>query len=154
GALRHAREQVLGAADVGLLAGGQLHGHGQPQPAHRAVDLGAPAAPALAQSLLGLPAAAVTFFGAPAAWGWARMMVESSTSHSRSSSWKCPKSLAQTPLCAHRLKRFQTEFQLPKRSGRSRQGAPVLAIHSTASMNRRLSLAVTPGSPCRPVWHD
>src|SRR5262249_42940231 len=143
-------QQPLGVADVRLLAGAEVDRHRQHQPADRRVDLGAPAAPALAQSLLGLPARAVGFFLAPAAWGWARMMVLSSTSHSRSSSWNCPKSLAQTPLCAHRLKRFQTEFQLPKRSGRSRHGAPVLAIHKTASMNRRLFLAVTPGCPARP----
>src|SRR5581483_4500298 len=43
----------------------------------------------------------------------------------------------------------QALFQLPNRSGRPRQGAPVLAIPGTASTNRRLSLATFPGRPGR-----
>jgi hypothetical protein len=37
-------------------------------------------------------------------------------------------------------------LQLPNRSGRSRHGLPVRAIHSTASRNSRLSLPLRPGS--------
>ena len=41
-------------------------------------------------------------------------------------------------------------FQLPKRSGRSRQGDAVRDRQRTASRNRRLSAAVTPGSVAFP----
>ena len=37
---------------------------------------------------------------------------------------KCLKMRSKTPLFAHRLKRWWTIFQSPKRSGRSRQGMP------------------------------
>jgi len=43
------------------------------------------------------------------------------------------KELAQMPLARPAVEPPSSEFQLPKRSGKSRQGAPVLAIHSTAS---------------------
>gem|GEM_PF-4447574 len=52
----------------------------------------------------------------------------------------------QTPLRAQRLKRWNAEFQFPNRSGKSRQGTPVLAIQKMALRKSRLS-AVTPGSP-------
>ena len=55
------------------------------------------------------------------------------------------KTRCQTPFLAHRRKRWNTLFQLPKSSGRSRHGALERAIQSTASTNRRLS------SPCRPL---
>ena len=67
--------------------------------------------------------------------------------HSRSGSWRASKTRFHTPFLAHRSNRFQTEPQGPNRSGRSRHGAPVLPIQRTALMKRRLSLAVTPGSP-------
>src|SRR4051794_24594022 len=41
-------------------------------------------------------------------------------------------------------------FQFPNKGGRSRQGLPVRAIHSTASTNRRLFLPLRPGSPGLP----
>jgi hypothetical protein len=40
--------------------------------------------------------------------------------------------------------------QLPSPGARSRHGKPVRAIHSTASTNSRLSLAVTPRSVALP----
>src|SRR5271157_2605619 len=55
-----------------------------------------------------------------------------------------------TPLSAHRRKRFHTEEHLPKASGRSRHGDPARTIHNTASMNRRLSSPDRPGSPSLP----
>jgi hypothetical protein len=54
------------------------------------------------------------------------------------------------PLSDQRPKRWYTLFQEPNSRGRSRHGAPVRAIHSTASTNRRLSAAVRPGSVIRP----
>src|SRR5262249_35443439 len=143
-------KQRLGVTDVGVLAGRDQEAHRQAQAADHYVDLGREAAPAAAEAFRLRPAAAVGFFSAPAACWWARTTVESRMSHSRSGSCRSWKIRCQRPFCAQRLKRFQTLFQLPKRSGRSRQAAPVLASHSTASMNRRLSWAVTPGAPALP----
>src|SRR5271157_391123 len=57
---------------------------------------------------------------------------------------------SNTPLSAHRRKRFHTEDHLPNASGRSRHGAPARIIHNTASTNRRLSAPDRPGSPSLP----
>ena len=46
---------------------------------------------------------------------------------------------------------MQPEPYGANRSGGSRHGAPALAIQRTALTNRRLSLAVTPGSAAWPV---
>ncbi len=54
------------------------------------------------------------------------------------------KTRAHTPRFAQRLKRVWVCFQLPKRSGRSRQGMPARYRYNTASTNRRLSRAVPP----------
>src|SRR5262249_7031109 len=133
---RDARDQLLPLADVGLLPGRQDELHGQSQATDRRVDLGPEPAAAAAQSLLALSPGPIRFFFAPAAWGWARTTVESRMSHSRSESWSASKTRGHVPFRAQRSKRFQTVFHLPKRSGRSRQGAPVLAIQRTASRNR------------------
>ena len=45
----------------------------------------------------------------------------------------------QTPLLDQRAKHVYTLFQRPNSAGKSRHGLPVRAIHSTASMNSRLS---------------
>ena len=82
----------------------------------------------------------------PAACWWARIMVESSIKHSRSGSCHVLRSSSQIPRLHQRLNRWNTEFHAPKRSGRSRHGAPVFAIQSTAFTNNRLSAAVRPGS--------
>jgi hypothetical protein len=80
------------------------------------------------------------FFGAPAAWGCAGMLVLStktsskagvapreSTSHNR----------FQTPALSQRRKRMYTAIQAPNSSGRSRQGRPVRVRYNTASTNSR-----------------
>jgi hypothetical protein len=90
------------------------------------------------------------FFLAPAACWWARMTVESSIRHSRSGSCQTRNRRSHTPRLHQRLNRWKTEFHSPKRSGKSRHGAPVLAIHKTALMKPRLSSAVRPGSPGLP----
>jgi len=52
------------------------------------------------------------------------------------------RTLAHAPRMHQRLNRRKTEFHLPNRSGRSRQGAVVRANYRTAFVNRRLSSAL------------
>jgi len=73
----------------------------------------------------------------------------SAYSKSRSSD-KAAKIRSNTPLSAHRRKRFHTEDHLPKLSGRSRHGAPARTSHKTASINSLLSSPDRPGSPFLP----
>jgi len=74
----------------------------------------------------------------PAASWWARTIEASMMTPSLSaSSWSVLKMAAQYPRCAHVVNLLYTDFQGPKRSGRSLQGIPVLARNSTASMNAR-----------------
>src|SRR6185437_6287219 len=145
-----ALHQLLCLLHVGGLPRRQDHRNGKPQPTHPNVDLGAKSAPTAAEGFLVLATRSIDLFFAPAAWAWARMIVESRRSHSRSGSCNVSKIVFQTPFLAQRSKRRKAVFQLPKRSGRSRQGAPVLPIHSTASTNRRLLKAVRPRMPGRP----
>src|SRR6266446_162244 len=138
-------DQRLTLVDIGLLPPGQDELDGVSQPVDGDVQLGPEPAPRAPQRLVGAP-----FFTAPAACWWARITVLSRISHSRSGSFNSSKIRSQTPLEDQRSNRLQTEFQFPKRSGRSRQGAPVLAIQRTALTKRRLSEAVTPGSSTWP----
>ncbi len=69
---------------------------------------------------------------------------KSGTSDNRS------KARSKTPALAQRLKRTKMLFQLPKSTGRSRQGEPVRTRQSTASRNSLLSLPVAPGSDFLP----
>jgi hypothetical protein len=88
---------------------------------------------------------------APVACRWTLTIVPSMRAYSKSgSSDKARKSFSNTPLSAHRRKRFHTENQLPKYSGTSRHGAPVRTTHKTPSTKRRLSLPARPGSPFLP----
>src|SRR5882757_535292 len=136
-------DQRFGLGDVGLLTRRQDELDRVAQGIDGDVDLGGKAPTRSAQRLILI----YPFFSAPAACWCARTTVLSRISHSRSGSWSVSKTRCHTPLVAQRSNRFQTEFQGPNRSGRSRQGAPVLAIQRTALTKRRLSLAVTPGSP-------
>src|SRR6516162_10111321 len=145
----HLLEQLLRLAHVGRWARRQEELRGEPEPADGTGDLGREPASAPPQGRIDWAPAAVHFFLAPAAWGWARMTVESRITHSRSGSWRTSKTRRQTPFLAQRSNRRQTLFQLPKYSGRSRHGAPVLEIQRMASMNKRLSLATF---PCWPGW--
>src|SRR6202041_2333628 len=64
---------------------------------------------------------------------------------------KVLKRLSQTPLAAQREKRLWVFFQSPKRSGKSRHGAPERNFQITASTNRRLpSRLLRPTVPGRP----
>lgn len=87
------------------------------------------------------------FFLAPAACWWARIAVLSSMTSSKSRSWlSASNRRAQTPFLAQRANRVNVECQFPSSEGKSRHGAPVRPIHNTASINKRLSRAVTPQS--------
>ena len=78
------------------------------------------------------------FFAAPAASWWARITVLSRMSRSKSRSFSFSKTCSKMPLADQRASRLQTELQFPKRSGRSRQGAPVLAIQRLRRSGRPL----------------
>ena len=86
---------------------------------------------------------------APCPWRWTLTMVASTMAYSMSgSSETASKSRLKTSAFAQSRKRVKTLFQWPNDGGRSRQGLPVRAIHSTASTNRRLSLPLRPGPAC------
>ena len=116
-----------------------------PERVHGRQDPARQAAPGAADPL----AAGPPF--APAAFRCVWTIVPSTNTHSRSnSSDKALKARSKTPESAQRRNRLDTLFQLPKRSGRSRQGDPVRNRTGTASTKRRLSAAVPPGSDALP----
>src|SRR4051794_12058697 len=139
-------DQRPGLHDVGLLTRRQDEIDRVAQGIDGDVDLGRESAPRAAQRLISV----YPPFTAPAACWCARTTVLSMIIHSRSGSRGASKTRSRAPFLAQRSNRFQAEPRGPNRSGRSRQGAPVLAIQRTALTNRRLSLAVTPGSPAWP----
>src|SRR5215475_5738566 len=88
---------------------------------------------------------------APCPWRWTLTIVASTIAYSMSGSSETASNRRfQTPAFAQSRKRVNTLFQWPNEGGKSRQGLPVRAIHSTASTNRRLSLPLRPGSPGLP----
>ena len=131
---------------VSSLSARQMKAGEHTQAVHQSVNLGAQSAARAPDRLFAF------FFAAPAACWWARTIVLSMKTSSRSAS---PASLASTACHIsardHLEKRWYTLFHGPKSGGKLRQGLPVRAIHSTASTNSRLSPAVRPGSvdlPC------
>ena len=104
------------------------------------VNLGGQPAAGTADRLI-----ATVFFGAPAACWWARTIVASTKSSSRSAS-ACNASATrcQTPYVSQRAKRTYTECQLPNSFGKSRHGQPVRATYRIASTKLRLSAARPP----------
>ena len=58
--------------------------------------------------------------------------------------------ICQTPPLAQRMNLLWTFDHFPYSGGKSRQGAPVRAIHITASIKSRLSAHVLPGSSALP----
>ena len=140
-----AADERFGLGDVVRLAGGETNAQRIAERIDGDVQLGAQAPARAPDGLILSPPFA------PAECWWARTMVESSMTYSKSgSSVKALKRLSHTPAFDPRQKRFQTLFQRPTSSGRSRQGAPVRATHSTASTNRRLFRPVTPRSDSLP----
>src|ERR1039458_625132 len=88
---------------------------------------------------------------APCPWRWTLTMVASTMAYSMSgSSETASNSRFQISAFAQSRKRVNTLFQWPNEGGRSRQGLPVRAIQSTASIKSRLSLPLRPGSPGLP----
>ncbi len=135
----------LGANAVVALAGQQGKADQVSQRIDHGQDLGGQPTSGTADGLILSPPFA------PVPCWWTRTIVPSMITYSKSGSPdRLLKTRSNTPLSVHRRKRRQTEFQLPKGSGRSRHGAPVRAIHNTASRKRRLSLAVVPGSVALP----
>ena len=75
------------------------------------------------------------------------MIVPSIMAYSMSgSSETAPNIRLKTSALTQWRNRLKTVFQRPNCAGRSRQGAPVRAIHKTASRNNRASAPVRPGS--------
>jgi len=126
--------------DIGHLAGGQNQTNRVAQGIDTSMNLGGQPAPRATDRLI-----ATVFLGAPAACWWARTIVASMKSSSRSASpWRASATRCQTPYSSQRAKRTYTECQLPSSWGKSRQGDPVRARNRTASTNRRLSAARPP----------
>lgn len=139
------RNQRLHADAVMTLARKKDEAHQVAQRINERDDLGGQAAARFADRLILSPPFA------PVACRWTLMIVPSMSAYSRSgSSDKASKILSNTPLSAHRRKRFQTENQFPNSSGKSRQGAPVRMTQKTPSKNRRLSSPLRPASPSLP----
>lgn len=140
GPSRNIRHQRSPLRDVGLLPARQDQAQRIAQCVDTGVDLGSQSAPRVADRLI-----ASVFFGAPAECWWARTIVESMKSSSRSAS---PRNALATrshiPYVSQRAKRTYTECQLPNSAGKSRQGLPTRAVYNTASTNSRLSAARPP----------
>src|SRR3954471_15586826 len=139
------RQQRSDADAVVSLPRQQDEAHEIAQRIHQSDDLGRQAAARTADGLSLSPPFA------PVPCWCTRTMVPSRITYSKSaSSDRTVKICSKTPRLAHLRNRWKTEFHLPKDSGRSRQGAPTRATHSTASRNSRLSAADCPGSPTFP----
>jgi|SRR5947208_11496933 len=138
-------KQQVGAVEIMGIAGSEREAGWIAERIDGGIDLGGQPAFAAPDRFV------APFFGAPALCWWARTTVLSIIAYSLSgSAAKCSNICSQTPVLAQRLKRRCVLFQSPKRSGRSRQGAPQRYRHSTASTNSRLSLAFAPTWPSRP----
>src|ERR1019366_213020 len=106
--------------------------------------------PAARPSALGMRAdglAEAAFLRAPALCRWALTTVAPIIAYSLpGSTARALKRLPQTPFSAQREKRLCVLLQPPKRSGKSRHGAPARNFQITASTNSRLpAIAVAPG---------
>src|SRR5215203_515594 len=142
------------------LPGADFDGQGSARTVSDHVELRSKPAAAAAQCVVGglVAVSLETFLSAPAAARAARAARtdEPSTHHSSqsmypsSSSLTCNASMmeAKTPLLRHLRKWSYTVCQGPKRSGRSRQGAPVARIQKMPLSCVRRSLA---GRPVRAV---
>lgn len=130
-----------GLRNIRNLATSQNQSNGIPQGVSRSVNFRCQASTGTSDGLWSF------FFWAPAACWCVRTMVLSKNRHSKSGSsenfWAIR---AHKPFSLHLAKRLYTLCHLPNDLGRSRQGEPVRAIHSTASKKSLLSLDVTPQS--------
>lgn len=124
--------------DIGHLAGCQDQTNRVAKGIDTSMNLGGQAAPRATDRFI-----ATVFLGAPAACWWARTIVASMNSSSKSASpWRASATRCQTPYASQRANRTYTECQLPNSLGKSRQGDPVRARYRTASTKRRLSAPV------------
>ena len=111
--------QAIGLGDIMSLTSGQRKSKRISQRIGAYVDFGAQPTPAAPKCLAFL--AAVFYFGAPAAQGWARTMVLSTSRFSISgSSAKCCIIRSQIPLSHQRENRLYTLFQFPYLLGKNR----------------------------------
>ena len=141
----YAFDEVFRLGDVVTLTASQTEASKIAQAINSSMNLGTQAPTRTAKTLFPV------FFDAPAACWWARTIVLSRKTSSKSaSSQSVAKSVCQIPLSAQREKRRKALFQAPNSGGRSRHGAPVRAIQSTASTKSRLSAPVRPRSPALP----
>ena len=125
---------------IGHLASRQDQANRVAQGINTSMNLGGQPAPRTTDRLI-----ATVFLGAPAACWWARTIVASMNSSSKSASpWRASATRCQTPYSSQRANRTYTECQLPSSLGKSRQGDPVRARYRTASTKHRLSVSVVP----------
>lgn len=130
-------KQQIGAVEIMSVAGSESEAGWIAERIDSGVDLGGQPAFAAPDRLV------APFFGAPALCWWARTIVLSIIAYSLSgSAAKCLNIRSQTPVLAQRLKRRWVLFQSPKRSGRSRQGAPLRYLHNTASHEQAVIFGV------------
>lgn len=134
-------QQPDGLGNVMHLPAGQAPTGELPQPLDHRMGFGARPATRTPKGLFSL------FWGAPAACWWARTIVLSMKAPSKSASLHNSASTRRhTSASGQRANRLWTLFQGTHPSGKSRHGDPVLATHSTAPTNSRLSAAVQPRS--------
>jgi len=146
---REPLDELMCLGQIVRLSGRKRPAHQMAQALDQAVNLGAQSSTRASDRLVAL------FLGAPAACWWALTMVESRNTSSKSASLASSSNTrCHTPRSDHLEKRLYTLFHGPKLRGKSRHGAPVRAIHKTASTNSRLSLAVTPTSDALPESID
>src|SRR3954449_13064737 len=138
-------DQRLHADAVVALTGQQDEAHQSAEGVDQGDNLGGQPAARAANGLILSPPLA------PLAFWWAVTIVPSIRAYSKSGSPdRHAKTRSKMPPFTQRRNRWKTLFQRPNSPGRSRHGAPVRTRHSTASRNRRLSLAVAPGSDALP----
>jgi hypothetical protein len=138
-------EQRQRFGTVASLSARQMKASEHAQTIDQSVNLGAQATTRASDCLVAF------FFAAPAACWWARTIVLSMKTSSRSASLASSANTAcHISARDHLAKRWYTLFHGPKSGGRSRHGLPVRETHSTASTNSRLSEAVRPGSVALP----
>jgi hypothetical protein len=131
-------KQQIGAVEIMSIAGSESEAGWIAERIDGGIDFGGQPAFAAPDRLV------APFFGAPVLCWWARTIVLSIIAYSLSgSAAKCLNIRFQTPALAKRLKRRCVLFQSPKRSGRSRQGAP-----SGRPRARRGQRAARWRSPC------
>jgi hypothetical protein len=140
GAGRDCLNQGSALRDIGNLASRQDQTNRIAECIDTCMNLGGQPAPRATNRLI-----ATVFLGAPAACWWARTIVASMKSSSKSASpWIASATRCQTPYSSQRANRTYTECQFPHSLGKSRQGDPVRARYKTASTKRRLSAALPP----------